>query len=308
MNCAELLYVVFSVATKLSSKTPKPKRDIATVIEIDSTNIISRVRNFNRISVGINGIEIRICQIEMECVNIKAYQNMASNAVHCRPSESIVPNRVDTWWPKCRKMSWIPANWTVPPINFKNSNLAHKPHVFEFVILSGTSWYYSHCNCQYPRNDCMWDHVIRCTFPMWPILWRTTISAQWQSILANKMLKIFVHFVVGRDKCTAKTWAANTRMLPAKWHPACLETTSWSVASSEKMDLSEETKTEEIPISPRVKKKTTIAAHGCTYYCRTATMAIRPTSISVRWTNRRQCIVLAYAKTSTSQWTWTIER
>lgn len=50
MNCAELLYVVFNVATKLSSKIPKPNRHNVTVIDIDNTKIISNVRNFRRIS------------------------------------------------------------------------------------------------------------------------------------------------------------------------------------------------------------------------------------------------------------------
>lgn len=51
MNCAELRYVVFNDATKLSSKIPKPKRQVVTAIEIDRTNSMSKVRNFKRISV-----------------------------------------------------------------------------------------------------------------------------------------------------------------------------------------------------------------------------------------------------------------
>lgn len=52
MNCAELLYVVFSDATKLSSKTPNPKRLMANKMVIDTTNIINNVKNLSRMSVN----------------------------------------------------------------------------------------------------------------------------------------------------------------------------------------------------------------------------------------------------------------
>lgn len=242
-------------------------------------------------------VQFSLTLFDRNVCNSHTYQNMASIAAHCRPLESIVPNRVNTWRPKCRKMSWIPAI-----IMGKPQLISH--WTFERKIQDEVRVYLL-CNCRYPQNDCKLDHVVRCTSPMWPILLRTTISVRWQSISVNKMWEIFVHFDVGRDKCTAKTWAVNTKMSPAIWRPACPETMSWPAASSEKMDLRENVWNRDHTVNYAQYQN---PIELTTYCCRKAAMATALTSISVRLTNRRQYNASAYARTSTSQWMWTAER
>lgn len=100
MNCAELVYVVFSRATKLSSKIPKPNRHVVTVKDIASTKHISNVRNFRRMSAI--KIWINLCVNGTFPIKIP-YQNKALIEVHCMLSESAKPNTTDTYIQQCRK-------------------------------------------------------------------------------------------------------------------------------------------------------------------------------------------------------------
>lgn len=74
-----------------------------------------------------------------------------------------------------------------------------------------------------PQSDYRLDHEVRCTFPMSPKLERTTTLAILQLILEDKMLRISVHFVVGHDKCTARTSAKSIEMLTGTGHPSFRE-------------------------------------------------------------------------------------
>lgn len=100
MNCAELVYVVFKLATKLSSRMPMPKRLIVTDSVTDSTNSIRSVRNFRRMSARLflgrlnHEIRVRIAIVADDV--LWTYRKTASNAAHCTPSGSTGPNTSDT--------------------------------------------------------------------------------------------------------------------------------------------------------------------------------------------------------------------
>lgn len=98
---------MFSLATKLSSRIPNPKRCIVTVSVIVITNIIRIVKNLRRISEICLKKTIKKQNYILRKL-LLSYQNMASTLALYKLSELVEADKWYTWLQQWRKRFWKP--------------------------------------------------------------------------------------------------------------------------------------------------------------------------------------------------------